>query len=220
MPNIREPGWKKTLTLALREPSFLELAHSLELGYAKRTLYPTQKNIFRALELCSLANTKIVILGQDPYHGPGQANGLAFSVTAGQKIPPSLQNIYKEIRNDTNKESQTHGDLTPWAQAGVLLLNSCLTVEAGEAGSHQGWGWELFTDTIIKTVSDTKEHVVFLFWGKFAQSKIPLIDTNKHLILTAAHPSPLSAHRGFLGCRHFSQANEFLKQHNLTSIDW
>jgi uracil-DNA glycosylase len=220
MPNIKEPGWKKTLAKGSKTPTMVELLRSLALGYSRRTIYPPQKTIFAALELCPLSKTNVVILGQDPYHGPEQANGLAFSVTSGQKIPPSLQNIYKEIASDTGSACVTNGDLTPWAEQGVLLLNACLTVEASEAGSHQGWGWEPFTDTIIKTVSDAQPSVVFMLWGKFAQSKMPLIDTTKHLVLTAAHPSPLSAHRGFLGCRHFSQANKYLEQHSIKPINW
>ena len=162
----------------------------------------------------------MVILGQDPYHGPGQAMGLAFSVPGGVTIPPSLRNVYKEIESDIGTPPPQSGNLEHWAQQGVLLLNSTLTVEAEKAGSHQGRGWEQFTDAVIETVSDEREHVVFLLWGAYAGAKTSLIDESKHLILTAPHPSPLSASKGFLGCKHFSKTNEYLKNHSITEIEW
>ncbi len=183
-------------------------------------IYPPAPLVFNALQLCPLDTAKVVILGQDPYHGPGQAMGLSFSVPDGVKIPPSLQNIYKEIADDLGQPIPDNGNLEHWSIQGVLLLNATLTVEAANAGSHQGKGWEQFTDQIIKTVSDEQEHVVFLLWGKFAQDKANLIDESKHLILTAPHPSPLSAHRGFFGCKHFSQCNKYLQNHAINPIAW
>jgi uracil-DNA glycosylase len=162
----------------------------------------------------------VVILGQDPYHGPNQAHGLSFSVPRGERIPPSLQNIYKELARDVDFRIPKHGYLMPWAEQGVLLLNSVLTVQAGLAASHQGKGWEAFTDQIISLISQRRDHVVFLLWGAYAQKKGHAIDRDKHLVLSTTHPSPLSAHRGFLGCGHFSKANEYLRQHQMTPIDW
>ncbi len=183
-------------------------------------IFPPESLVYRALELTPIERVRVVILGQDPYHGPGQANGLAFSVNKGVRLPPSLQNIYKEIERDLNtKKDFTNGDLELWATQGVLLLNSALTVEEGKPGSHKA-KWERATDHIIKKVSDQASHVVFMLWGAFAQSKKPLIDASKHLILEAPHPSPLSAHRGFLGCAHFSKCNAYLETHNLKPIEW
>jgi len=183
-------------------------------------VYPPAPLVFNALKLCPPDQVKVVILGQDPYHGSGQAMGLSFSVPDGVKIPPSLQNIYKELADDLNQTIPASGNLEHWAKQGVLLLNSTMTVEAGSASSHQGKGWEQFTDQIIKTVSNDCEHAVFLLWGKFAEAKSDLIDESKHLILIAPHPSPLSAHRGFFGCRHFSLTNAFLENHAIESIAW
>jgi uracil-DNA glycosylase len=183
-------------------------------------IYPPAELVFNALELCPPKKTKVVILGQDPYHGKDQAMGLAFSVLGGTKIPPSLMNIFKELKSDVGMPIPKSGNLSHWANQGVLLLNATLTVEAENAGSHQGKGWEQFTDQIIRTVSTEQKHVVFILWGKFAAAKSCLIDEQKHLILTAPHPSPLSSHRGFFGCKHFSQANEYLKNHALEIIHW
>lgn len=187
---------------------------------AGKEIYPSEDNVFRALDLTPLNEVKVVILGQDPYHGEGQAHGLSFSVQPDVKIPPSLRNIYKELNDDIGMDVPNHGFLERWAKQGVLLLNTCLTVEAGQAASHQGKGWEEFTDVIIKTINDNGCPVVFMLWGSHAQSKAKMINDNKHLVLTAPHPSPLSAHRGFLGCKHFSKANKFLNIKNRTEINW
>ncbi len=187
---------------------------------AGKTVYPSNDNIFRALELTPFETVKVVILGQDPYHGAGQAHGLAFSVQRDVKIPPSLRNIYKELNDDIGMDIPDHGFLEGWAKQGVLLLNTTLTVEDGKPASHQGRGWEEFTDAIIAQVNDLKRPVVFMLWGAHAQKKSDMIDGQKHLILTASHPSPLSAHRGFLGCKHFSKANNYLKANGQTEINW
>lgn len=220
MQLILPPAWQPYLGAETQKPYFQELIQSLTEAYHTRTIYPAQEDIFRALKLTTPEAVQVVILGQDPYHREGQAHGLAFSVPDGIKIPPSLQNIYKEIKVDTGASIPTSGNLERWAHQGVLLLNTTLTVEASKAGSHQGWGWEQFTDTIIQTISQEKEQVVFLLWGAFAAKKAALIDSNEHLILSAPHPSPLSAYRGFFGCRHFSQANEFLTRHKKEKIIW
>ena len=184
-------------------------------------VFPPQDLVFNAFKLTPFQNLKVVILGQDPYHNDGQAHGLSFSVPAGIAIPPSLRNIYTELVSDIpGFQYPNHGDLTKWAKQGVLLLNATLTVRAHEAGSHQKKGWEHFTDEIIKVISEQSEHVVFLLWGSYAIKKSALIDSNKHLILTAVHPSPLSVYRGFFGCAHFSQANSYLQQHGKQAIDW
>jgi uracil-DNA glycosylase len=180
---------------------------------------PKKDQIFRALELCPLHKVKVVVLAQDPYHGPGQANGLAFSVNKGTDLPPSLKNIFKELKDDLGIEN-THGDLTKWAEQGVLLLNSVLTTELNKPGAHFGKGWEVYTDTIIRQVSDERDKVIFLLWGKKAQEKKSLINTEKHVILEASHTSPLSANDSFLGCKHFSKVNDILNAHGLEPIDW
>ncbi len=185
-----------------------------------KEIYPQSSEIFNAFNITSIANVKVVILGQDPYHGAAQAHGLSFSVKAGIKPPPSLQNIFKELSSDIGCTIPSHGDLSGWAHQGVLLLNSVLTVEANSAASHQGKGWELFTDIVIQKLQQVKPHLVFILWGKFAQSKAPLIDSDRHLILKAAHPSPFSAYQGFFGCKHFSKTNEFLHSHQQNTIDW
>jgi uracil-DNA glycosylase len=220
MKLILPSDWNTYLKTELKKPYFLDLARALKLAYKKRIVYPAQENIFNAFALTPLSKVKVVILGQDPYHGEGQSHGLSFSVPEGIKIPPSLRNIYKEITAETGEEQPDSGNLERWAKQGVFLLNSTLTVEANEAGSHQGWGWETFTDEVIKVISQKQEHVVFLLWGKFAQDKAKLIDESKHLILKTTHPSPLSAYRGFLGCRHFSKTNEYLKKHSIKEIEW
>jgi len=215
-----EKSWQKALGPEIKKAYFTDLIRAVNLAYKKRNAFPAKENIFKALELCPLDKVKVVILGQDPYHGADQAHGLAFSVPDGVKIPPSLRNIYKELASDIGKEIYESGNLEPWAKQGVLLLNSTLTVEEGEAGFHQGWGWETFTDEVIKQVSKQRENVVFLLWGKFAQNKEELINDSKHLILKTTHPSPLSASRGFLGSKPFSQTNQYLKKNKLKEINW
>jgi len=185
-----------------------------------RQIFPPTEQIFNAFDSASFEDARVVILGQDPYHGPDQAHGLCFSVKEGVRIPPSLKNIFKEIESDLGFTPPNHGNLQAWADQGVLLLNSVLTVEAGKAASHAGKGWEAFTDRVIEVVNIEKERVVFMLWGAYAQKKGIHIDREKHLVLEAPHPSPLSAHRGFLGCKHFSKTNEWLQVHNLEPIDW
>jgi len=186
----------------------------------RAVIYPPGAKIFNALNSTPFDRVRVVILGQDPYHGPGQAHGLCFSVQPGVRIPPSLANIYREIQSDLGVTPPHHGYLQSWAEQGVLMLNAVLTVERGQAGSHQGKGWETFTDAIVRLLNDEREALVFLLWGSYAMKKGAVIDRRKHLVLKAPHPSPLSAHRGFLGCRHFSAANEYLQQHQQTPIDW
>lgn len=187
---------------------------------AGKNIFPPEPNVFNAFQKCPFENIKVVVLGQDPYHGFGQANGLAFSVNKGVRIPPSLKNIFKELKTDLGCTIPDHGDLTAWANEGVLLLNAVLTVEEGKPGSHQHKGWEQFTDEVIRTISREKKGVVFLLWGNYAKGKIDLIDAEKHLILTASHPSPLSAYNGFFHCKHFSKANLYLTQQGKKPINW
>lgn len=215
-----EPSWKNALEYAFQQDSFSKLISFVKDEYSKEKIFPEGKNIFNAFWHCPIHKVKIVILGQDPYHGPGQAHGLSFSVKPGIPFPPSLLNIFKEIKSDLGKDLPSNGDLTRWADQGVFLLNATLTVKAHHAGSHQKKGWEEFTDEVIKTISRERENVVFMLWGSFAQKKSELIDSSKHHILKAPHPSPLSAHRGFLGCRHFSKSNEYLISKGLTPIEW
>ena len=215
-----EPSWQEALEDEFTKPYFKNLTEKIKDAYLQEAVYPHPKNIFNAFTFCPFDKVKVVILGQDPYHGTGQAHGLSFSVPDEIKTPPSLQNIYKELKSDIGKEIPTSGNLEHWAKQGVLLLNATLTVRANLAGSHQGIGWETFTDTIIKTVSDQKEHVVFILWGKYAQAKTNLIDREKHLILSAPHPSPFSAHSGFFGSKPFSQTNTYLEKHGLKKIEW
>lgn len=216
-----ESSWGAALAKAFEVPSFLDLkAFLINEKKTGKKIYPSGKNIFAAFDLCPFEQTKVVILGQDPYHGPGQAHGLCFSVPNGIDVPPSLQNIFKEIQSDLNIVPAKHGDLSSWAQQGVLLLNTCLTVEAHRAGSHFGKGWEVFTDEAIRQLSVQKKGLVFLLWGKPAEAKQILIDKSKHHVLTAPHPSPLSAYRGFLGCKHFSKTNEILRRQGMQPIDW
>ena len=214
--------WQDVLREELQTSFFKSLTAKVEKEYLEHpdTTFPSPHQIFRAFELCDFHSLRVVILGQDPYHGHGQAEGLSFSVTSHTKLPPSLKNIFKEIQSDIGSITQTNGHLAHWAEQGVLLLNSTLTVHENQPGSHQKFGWEHFTDSVIKKISAEKEHVVFLLWGRFAQAKRPMIDENKHLILEAPHPSPLSAHRGFFGCRHFSKTNACLKDNNLREIKW
>ena len=216
-----ESSWGALLSGALAQPSFAELVAFLKAERAAgRQIYPKGSDIFRAFELTPVPVVRVVILGQDPYHGPGQAHGLAFSVPEGVPLPPSLQNIFAEIRADAGLTPHPSGDLARWAEQGVLLLNATLTVQAGVAGSHQRRGWEAFTDAAIQQLSAHRHGLVFLLWGNYAQAKAPLIDATKHTILRAPHPSPLSAHRGFLGCRHFTQANAALERAGHAPIDW
>lgn len=215
-----EPSWKRVLETEFKKPYFTDLSETIKDAYLSHVVFPIPKNVFTAFALCSFDQVRVVILGQDPYHGAGQAHGLSFSVPDGIRIPPSLQNIYKEIKSDLGVTVPESGNLERWAKQGVLLLNATLTVEQGKPASHQGLGWETFTDAVIKTISDQKEHVVFLLWGNFARSKTTLIDRSKHLVLEASHPSPLSAHNGFFNCKHFSKTNMYLREHSKPTIVW
>lgn len=213
-------SWKKHLSKEFEKPYFKELVEFVKNEYKSKKIYPPPAQIFKAFELCPFENVKVVILGQDPYHGSGQANGLCFSVGDGVAMPPSLQNIFKEIKDDLGLPIPPSGNLDTWARQGVLLLNATLTVVAGQAGSHQHKGWEPFTDAVIKILSEQKENLVFLLWGRYAQEKGSVIDEKKHLVLRAAHPSPFSAYSGFFGCRHFSKTNEYLEFHEKEPIKW
>lgn len=215
-----EAGWRQQLVDEFVKPYFLDLIDFVKQEYLSHTIYPPGKLIFKAFDTCPFEKTRVIILGQDPYHGPDQAHGLCFSVSKGVAVPPSLVNIYKELKNDLDIPIRTSGNLEAWAAQGVLLLNSTLTVRAHQAGSHQGKGWEEFTDAAIRELSDKKEGLVFLLWGSYAQKKGAVIDRKKHLVLSSPHPSPLSAHRGFLGCNHFSQTNNYLKINGGNQIDW
>ncbi len=214
------PSWEKIIGEEFKKEYFEKLTQFVKKEYLSKIIYPEGKNIFRAFELCQFEDVKVVIIGQDPYHGPKQANGLCFSVNDGITLPPSLQNIYKEISSDLGVERPTKGNLDNWARQGALLLNATLTVRANTPGSHQHQGWEDFTDAVIKTISDKKENIVFLLWGKYAQNKGTIIDSKKHHILTSAHPSPFSAHSGFFGSKHFSKTNKYLKSIGKKEIDW
>ncbi|MGL4632816.1 MAG: uracil-DNA glycosylase [Leadbetterella sp.] len=220
--NIKiEKSWEISLNQIFEKKYFIELVSFVKSEYSSIRCFPPGKQIFNAFDLCPLPNVKVVILGQDPYHGLGQAHGLSFSVSDGIPFPPSLRNIFKELNEDLNVPIPNSGNLTHWAQQGVLLLNSTLTVRENQAGSHQKHGWETFTDEVISTISKEKENVVFMLWGAFAQAKTKLIDNSKHCILTAKHPSPLSANQGgWFGCKHFSKANEFLSSKGINTIDW
>lgn len=223
MQNVRiEKSWKDALKSEFEKEYFTNLTDFVKTEYEQEVIYPHPKNLFRAFELCPFYMARVVILGQDPYHGKGQANGLCFSVQQGIQYPPSLQNIFKEIQDDigTASQCQTDGDLSRWAQQGVLLLNATLTVRAGQAGSHQGQGWEQFTDAVVQQLNDKREGLVFMLWGKYAQEKGRVIDWTKHHVLQAAHPSPFSAHSGFFGCKHFSKANEYLQKNGWQEIVW
>jgi uracil-DNA glycosylase len=216
-----EPHWKEILKSEFDKPYFQQIALHLKTEKSQnKTIYPPGSQIFNAFDTTPIDTVKVVILGQDPYHGPGQAHGLCFSVQNGVAPPPSLINIFKELHEDVGPPIPNHGNLTRWAEQGVFLLNASLTVRAGEPMSHSKIGWAEFTDTVIKKISGEKKHVVFLLWGRFAQEKRVLIDESKHLILRAAHPSPLSAHAGFFGCKHFSKANEYLIKNGIDPIDW
>lgn len=213
-------SWKEKLSNEFDKPYFLELIEFVKKEYQTHTVYPSGKDIFRAFSCCPFQNLKVVIIGQDPYHGPNQANGLCFSVKVGIALPPSLKNIFKERADDLTKSPLPSGDLTFWANQGVLLLNATLTVRASTPGSHQKKGWEIFTDEVIKLVSDLKENVVFILWGAHAQNKMQLVDTKKHLVIRSAHPSPFSVHKGFYGSKPFGKTNAFLKEKGMNEIDW
>ena len=220
--NVRlEKSWKSALKEEFNKPYFIQLVNHIKTEKEQgKLIYPKGSNIFNAFNKTPLEKVKVVILGQDPYHGPNQAHGLSFSVQKGIQFPPSLQNIFKELQRDTGTPYPSHGDLSSWAQQGVFLLNASLTVRAAEPMSHSQIGWAIFTDAVIRTISKDCPKVVFMLWGKFAQEKQTLIDSSKHLVLKAPHPSPLSAHQGFVGCGHFSACNHFLAKNGIDPINW
>jgi uracil-DNA glycosylase len=213
-------SWKNVLQAEFDKPYFAELAEFVRGEYRTKKIFPPASLIFNAFDQCSFDEVKVVILGQDPYHGDGQANGLCFSVNDGVRFPPSLVNIFKEIESELGKPAPASGNLTRWAQQGVLLLNATLTVQAHQAGSHQGRGWEQFTDTVIRTLAEQRENLVFILWGAYAQSKAGFVDANRHLVLQSAHPSPFSVYRGFFGNNHFIKTNNYLKEKGLKEIEW
>ena len=215
-----EESWKRALAEEFEKDYFLRLTAFVRQEYQTTTVYPPGRLIFNAFNLCPYDKAKVVIIGQDPYHGPGQAHGLCFSVNDGVPYPPSLQNIFKEIHDDTGAALPATGNLTRWAEQGVLLLNATLTVRAHCAGSHQRQGWEEFTDAAIRALAEHRDHLVFILWGAYAQKKGAFIDRNRHLVLTSVHPSPLSAYHGFFGNHHFSRANAYLQEHGETPICW
>lgn len=215
-----EESWKEALIPEFSKDYFIRLTDFVRKEYHETTVYPPGKLIFNAFNLCPFDKVKVVIIGQDPYHGPGQAHGLCFSVNDGIQPPPSLVNIFKEINSDMGKPIPQSGNLTRWAEQGVLLLNATLTVRAHQAGSHQRRGWEEFTDAVIRKLAEEKSNLVFILWGSYAQKKGAFIDRNKHLVLTSVHPSPLSAYNGFFGNHHFSLANDYLVKNGKTAIDW
>ena len=212
--------WKELLAEEFDKPYFNDLVRFVKEEYAQGVVYPSGANIFRAFDQCPFERLKVVIIGQDPYHGPNQANGLCFSVNDGVAFPPSLQNIFKEVSSDIGVAMPTSGNLDRWAEQGVLLLNAVLTVRAHNAASHAGRGWEQFTDAVVRTVAERKQGVVYMLWGSYAQRKGAIVDGSKNLILKSVHPSPLSAYRGFFGCKHFSLANGYLKQLGMEPICW
>lgn len=212
--------WDDILHDEIEKPYFQELRYALAREYKQHTVFPPKELLFSALKLTPYSNTRVVILGQDPYHGPGQAHGLSFSVKPGVRIPPSLQNIYKELEQDLGLQPPNHGYLLPWAEQGVLLLNAVLTVRQGQPNSHKGLGWEQFTDAVMMKLNERETKVVFILWGSYAQQKGAFIDRRRHMVIQSPHPSPFSAHRGFLGSRPFSQANAFLESHGMKSINW
>ena len=216
-----EESWKRVLADEFDKDYFIKLTDFVRGEYlAGKKIYPAAKNIFNAFDLCPFDSVRVVIIGQDPYHEPGQAHGLCFSVPDGITLPPSLLNIYKEIETDLGRSSATHGDLTSWARQGVLLLNSTLTVAAHLAASHAGRGWEEFTDAVIRALATKREGLVYMLWGSYAQKKAEFVDASKNLVLKSVHPSPLSAYRGFFGCKHFSLANKYIESHGGTPIEW
>ncbi len=212
--------WKAILQEEFEKPYFEELVSFVKEEYSRGTVYPAGRNIFRAFDRCPVDKLKVVIIGQDPYHGPGQANGLCFSVGEGVPFPPSLQNILKEVRDDVGAPMPLSGELERWAEQGVLLLNAVLTVRAHEAASHAGHGWERFTDAVVRAIAERKEGIVYMLWGSYAQKKGSIADPSRNLILKAVHPSPLSAYRGFFGCKHFSAANAYLSSIGKEPIEW
>jgi uracil-DNA glycosylase len=219
--NVRiDESWRQVLQPEFDKPYFELLTSFVRQAYATRQCFPPAGQIFRAFDLCPFDQVRVVIIGQDPYHDVNQAHGLCFSVQDGVPIPPSLVNIYKELQRDLGISVPASGNLTHWAEQGVLLLNATLTVEAHKAGSHQGKGWEELTDAAIQALNKQRSNIVFMLWGSYAQRKGQFIDRKRHLVLTAVHPSPLSAYRGFIGCGHFSQANNYLQQHGLAPINW
>ena len=219
--NVRiDESWKQVLQEEFDKPYFEQLTSFVRSEYARTVIYPPAGQIFNAFDHCPFDKVKVVIIGQDPYHEQGQANGMCFSVAPGVQMPPSLVNIFKEIQSDLGKPFPADGDLTRWADQGVLLLNATLTVQAHYAGSHQRRGWEEFTDAVIRVLSEQRSHLVFILWGAYAQKKGAVIDPTRHLVLKSAHPSPLSAYNGFFGNHHFSLANDYLTQHGLQPIDW
>lgn len=215
-----EDSWYEQLKNEFEKDYFIKLKNFLEIEKSQHVIFPPGSLIFNAFNCTPFNNVKVVLLGQDPYHGPGQAHGLCFSVPHGVPSPPSLVNIYKELSTDIGFKIPNHGNLEAWAKQGVFLLNATLTVRANSAGSHQNKGWEIFTDNIITTLSNNRDNLVFVLWGRYAQAKEKLINQNKHLILKAAHPSPLSAYNGFFGCKHFSKINSYLKENNIEEIVW
>lgn len=215
-----EQSWKTRLKNEFEKEYFINLTNFVKKEYKTHTVYPPGRLIFNAFDKCPFENVKVVILGQDPYHGPGQAHGLCFSVQDGVTFPPSLINIFKEIHNTPGTSLPDSGDLERWAEQGVLLLNATLTVRAGQAGSHQNKGWEQFTDEVVRLVAKEKNNVVFILWGSYAQKKGEAIDRTKHLVLESPHPSPLSASRGFFGNKHFSKANKYLEEHGMKPVEW
>lgn len=215
-----EASWKQVLNNEFEKDYFIKLTKFVKNEYATKTIYPPKSQIFSAFDYTSFDDVKVVIIGQDPYHGENQANGLSFSVGDGVKIPPSLRNIYKELKTDLGIEDSNSGNLEAWAKQGVLLLNATLTVEAANAGSHQNKGWEDFTDAVIKLLSEEKENLVFVLWGSYAQKKGKKINREKHFVIESAHPSPLSVYRGFWDSKPFSKTNEYLKSKNVQEIDW
>lgn len=213
-------SWQKLLQPEFEKEYFSNLVNFVKKEYQTNLVYPSGKNIFRALDQCPLEDIKVVIIGQDPYHGINQANGLCFSVNENVSLPPSLMNIFKELQRDLGIDIPTSGNLERWAKQGVLLLNSVLTVRASQAASHQGMGWEIFTDAIIQTINQNRQGIVYMLWGSYAQKKGSIIDSQKNLVLKSVHPSPLSAYRGFIGCGHFSLANKYLTSLNKSEIKW
>lgn len=212
--------WDGILAQEFKKPYFLKLCEQLEQEYRQHTIYPEKDNVLGAFKHTAYCDVKAVILGQDPYHGAGQAHGLCFSVQKGCEIPPSLRNMYQELMTDLDIPPAPHGELTSWAEQGVLLLNTVLTVRAGQANSHKGIGWEIFTDEVIRVLNERSQPTAFILWGANAKSKEALITAPQHAVFTAAHPSPLSAYNGFFGCRHFSKVNTFLSEHDIVPIDW
>ena len=215
-----EESWSKVLHEEFEKPYFTELTDFVKAEYSQHTVYPSGKDIFRAFDKCPFDKVKVVILGQDPYHGPGQANGLCFSVHEGVPFPPSLVNIFKEIKEDLGKDMPSNGSLDRWAEQGVLLLNATLTVRAHQAGSHQNKGWETFTDAVVQKLATKKQGLVYMLWGSYAQKKASIVNKQENLVLKSPHPSPLSAYRGFFGSKHFSQANAYLRDSGAEEVSW